>query len=115
MNLRKTYEWSARGLFDLVNDLRRSLNVNEGGIRHADNVGPVIEFRYLTGQPYQLPARSVVCPSKIDIRCRNRTTGRFESNVPIDWEWMKGQVKINSITVSSSSDEYDVKLFLWVE
>lgn len=115
MILRKAYGFSAQGFSELGRDLRQMLNAQEGGIKHGDNVGPVLTCRYLSGRQVNVHAPVNRRPRAIACSAVNRTDGIFEDNLRIVWKWGPANISVVSIDVSDTNDEYDVTLRLWME
>lgn len=98
-------------------DVRQILRASEVGIRWADNVGPVLTFRYLASRaPVRVATRVRTAPlSVVVLRAENRTTLAIESGCRVTWRWGNGTIDVNSLDVSDPSAEYEVKLGLLME
>lgn len=113
--VKRSYSFDATGFLALVNDLRTLLNARDGGIQHKENVGPVLSCRYLDGRELSVLTGTNRAPVHINVTCRNRATATLESNNAIVWTWARGAIRVSSIDVSDTAEEYDVTLRLWME
>lgn len=87
--------------------------INGGGIRHADNVGPSREFRYLAARvPFAVKVDGLNGPPrKIVANAIDRTTGKHEDGCRVIWKYSRaGSIEIYDVDVSATSNEYDVTL-----
>lgn len=101
-------------LLSWVQDVARALTAQLGGLSWRDNVGPVIELRYLAASaPVEklMPVKSKPL-SVIVLRAENRTDQTYESGNRITWTVEGANLRISAIDVSDTNDEYDVTLGL---
>ncbi len=95
---------------------RQILDAQSVGIRHADNIGPVVTLRYLNASaPYTVavPTPNSAPPAEVRVsRAVNRSDDTRESGCRITWTFERGTLTVHAIDVSDTSDEYDVTLWL---
>lgn len=110
----RTYKPEALDQARWVEDVGRALTAQLGGLSWADNVGPVLTFRYLAAKaPISVRMPSRVPPVSLSIlRILNLTDSTFESGCRVKWTLDREHVVIHAIDVVDTNDEYDVTLGL---
>ncbi len=96
-------------------DVEQILRSSDVGLRWADNIGDVVEIRYVNAE---LTIRTDYIPFSVFVlRCEERTKGDFavESGNRIRWVPAEGGITIESIDVVDTTAEYDVFLGLMRE
>lgn len=111
----REYQPTDTQLLAWVADVRRALSAALGGIRHADNIGPQVTLRYLAARaPIDVSVPVNDMPLGVYACALNRTSLRHEDGCRVQWTWRRGSMRIHDIDVSSTSDEYDVTLNVWM-
>jgi hypothetical protein len=95
--------------------VRHILDASHVGLRFEDNVGDVVELRYLNAEaPYTLAVSLREPPAAVTVgRALNVDAGGYESGCRVRWTWRDGRVRIDDIDVSSTGDAYAVELWIW--
>lgn len=114
MTLLRTYAPKDSALLAWVDDVRRVLTAAITGLRWRDNIGPVREFVYLAAKaPIEVRADVRTAPlAVVVLRAENRTDLTVESGCRVTWTMRRDHLRIHSIDVSDTADEYDVTLGL---
>jgi hypothetical protein len=95
-----------------LRSVRQVLTAAEVGLRWGDNVGPEITMRYLASRaPIDVATSLRERPRAVLVlEAVNRSDGVSESGCRVVWSWRGSAIRIESIDVSDTSDEYDVTL-----
>lgn len=95
-------------------DVQQILRAAEVGQRWADNIGPVVTFRYLAARaPFDVETKTpggVAPHAVLVLRAVNRDDATIESGCRVAWKWGRGRVVVSAIDVTDTADEYDVTL-----
>ncbi len=91
-----------------VRDVDRKLRELEGvraSFRYLDSRKPVTVQVAVTSKPWRVEVA----------RAFNRTTLAVESGARVTWSWRAGTVRIDALDLSSTTEEYDVEIVVWME
>lgn len=85
--------------------------------KFRDVEGVRASFRYLDSRkPFVVKVPVASKPWRVEVaRAFNKTSLLVESGARVTWTWRAGTVRVEAIDLSSTTDEYDVELVVWME
>jgi hypothetical protein len=103
-----------RDLLAWISDVRRALTSTIEGLRWHDNVGELGRFRYLADRaPYDVSCAATERPlAVLVLQAQNLVDFSFETGCRIKWTWRRSSIRVESIDVTNTTDEYAVSLGL---
>lgn len=98
-------------------DVQNVLRSEEVGIRHADQIGPVLELEYLDSRaPVRVKTSLRETPSRVSVLLAKDLTDPtqgFTSDARVRWSWTAGDLSILDIDVPTPANTYLVTLGVW--
>lgn len=112
MTLLSAFNAPDRGLSRFVREVRQILTANEGGMRWADNIGPLVTYRAL-GTAVDTRVKVSVSRAPLAVLCLSAKSesGFVNTGNQVGWTWGNGAIVVSSIT-NLAGVEYEITLGL---